>query len=137
MIAWMRTYSEGNGEDGVGTELALVGGAVELHHLVVDGLLLDRVHALDGRGNDGLDVLNRLQHTLAEEPGNISPFRGPENSNEMYACCEKNGFFRGSDEPGAEERARAALVLAQAQNEWKAREIPEAESGFSCCSAAR
>jgi hypothetical protein len=67
-----RTYGERNGEDGIGAELGLVGSTVELHHLVVDGLLLDRVHALDGRRNDGLDVLNSLQDTLAEVPATTS-----------------------------------------------------------------
>ena len=59
-------HGERNREDRVGAELGLVRGAVEVDHLLVNRGLLDRVHARDGRGDEGLDVLNSLEHALAE-----------------------------------------------------------------------
>mmetsp|Transcript_59097 Transcript_59097/g.139619 ORF Transcript_59097/g.139619 Transcript_59097/m.139619 type:complete len:444 (+) Transcript_59097:291-1622(+) len=59
-------HREGHREDRVGPELRLVGGPVEVHHLLVDGILLDGVHARDGRRDERLDVLDRLQHALAQ-----------------------------------------------------------------------
>mmetsp|Transcript_59688 Transcript_59688/g.140563 ORF Transcript_59688/g.140563 Transcript_59688/m.140563 type:complete len:374 (-) Transcript_59688:7-1128(-) len=53
-------------EDRVGAELGFVGGAVELDHLVVDGLLLNRVHAGERRADDRLHVLDSLENALAE-----------------------------------------------------------------------
>ena len=52
-------------EDGVGTEAALVGRAVDLHHELVDLGLLRHVHA-DQLGRENLvHVLDGLEHTLA------------------------------------------------------------------------
>lgn len=64
---------EGDGEDGVGAELALVLGAVELlDHVVVDVGLLDGVAALE-RGRDyGVDVVDRLAYALAHEDGLVA-----------------------------------------------------------------
>lgn len=60
--------SHGDTEDGVGTELALVGGAVKLDHEVVDLLLRgDGQLGLDeGGADDVVDVLDGLGDTLAD-----------------------------------------------------------------------
>lgn len=54
-------------KDGVGTELGLVGGTIELVEESIDsGLVLDiEVLLNQSRGNDGVDVLNSLSDTLA------------------------------------------------------------------------
>ena len=61
------SLSDGDGdtENGIGAELALVGGAVELDQEVVDLLLLgDSETRLDELGGDDVvDVRNSLQHT--------------------------------------------------------------------------
>lgn len=56
---------QGDTEDGVGTELALVGSAVELVQEVIDlSLVLDINVLLDESGaNDLVDVLNGLEDT--------------------------------------------------------------------------
>lgn len=58
---------DGDTEDGVGTELGLVGGAVKLDEEVVDGLLVSDLEArLDELGSDDVvDVGNGLGDTLA------------------------------------------------------------------------
>ncbi len=57
---------EGDAEDRVGTELALGGGAVKRQHLVVDSTLVAGAHADDVRGDDLVDVFDRLEDALAE-----------------------------------------------------------------------
>mmetsp|Transcript_39114 Transcript_39114/g.92556 ORF Transcript_39114/g.92556 Transcript_39114/m.92556 type:complete len:501 (+) Transcript_39114:284-1786(+) len=59
-------HGERDGEDGVSAEHRLVGRAVDLDHFLVDALLVGGVHALEGRRDLLLDVLHRLDHTLAE-----------------------------------------------------------------------
>ena len=56
---------EGNTEDGVGTELALVGGSIKLvQELVNLGLVLNVEVLLDeGRANDVVDVLDGVEDT--------------------------------------------------------------------------
>jgi hypothetical protein len=58
-------HGHGDTEDGVGTNLGLVGGAIELVKESVDGgLVLDVKVLLDeGRGNDLVDVGDGLGHT--------------------------------------------------------------------------
>jgi len=57
--------SQGDTEDGVGTELALVGGSIELvQELINLGLVLDIDVLLDdGGGNDLVDVLDGVENT--------------------------------------------------------------------------
>lgn len=61
-------HCNGDTEDGIGTELGLVGGSVELDEEVIDGLLVGDLEAgLDElRGDDVVDVGNGLGDTLAE-----------------------------------------------------------------------
>lgn len=68
-------------EDGVGTELALVGGTIEAVKEGIDlGLVLDIDVLLDqSRANDGVDVLDGLGDTLAGPLG-------------LVAIAEFNGF---------------------------------------------
>lgn len=49
-------HRERSPQDSVGTQLALVRGAVQLQHLSVDALLVGHVHAYEGRA-DHLDVI--------------------------------------------------------------------------------
>lgn len=61
-------------EDGVGTKLGLVGGAIEVIEELVDlGLVLDIDVLLDDRGSDDrVDVLDSLQDTLASPLGLVA-----------------------------------------------------------------
>jgi hypothetical protein len=61
-------------EDGVGTKLGLVGGAIEVIEELVDlGLVLDVDVLLDDRGSDDLvDVLDSLENTLASPMGLVA-----------------------------------------------------------------
>ena len=63
--AGLRTR-EGHTEDGVGAETGLVRGAVELDEQLVDGGLVEDVHALQRLSDLDVDVLNCLEHALAE-----------------------------------------------------------------------
>ena len=56
---------QGDAEDGVGAELALVGGAVELDHELVETALVGGVEADDLGGDDVVDVVDGLLHSLA------------------------------------------------------------------------
>ena len=58
--------SQGDTEDGIGTELALGGCAVEGKHLIVESALVEHAVTLQGGSDDGVDILNSLQRTLAE-----------------------------------------------------------------------
>ena len=60
-------HGHGDGENGVGAELGLGLGAIELDHRAVDADLIDRIHADDGRGDDGLDVVDGGLDALAQE----------------------------------------------------------------------
>ncbi len=55
-----------DGEDRVGAELALVGRAVELEQALIDRRLIERAQADDCRTELLVDVLDGLQHALAE-----------------------------------------------------------------------
>ncbi len=60
--------SERDGEDGVGAEASLVLGTIELDHLLIDTLLVARVHTEHGRLEDGVDVVDSLEHAFAQIP---------------------------------------------------------------------
>ena len=62
---------QGDAEDGVGTEVGLVGGAIELEEELVDlGLVLDVDVLLDDGGANGLvDVLDGLEDTYTLSAG--------------------------------------------------------------------
>jgi hypothetical protein len=66
--------SEADTENGVGSQLGLVGGSVEVDEELVDfSLVLDVGDLLDGgRGNDLIDVLDRLENTLATPLGLVT-----------------------------------------------------------------
>ena len=55
-----------DGEDGVGSELALVGGAVEFAHDGIEFALVAGVHALEFGGDDLVDVVDGLENALAD-----------------------------------------------------------------------
>lgn len=65
---------QGDTEDGVGTELGLVGGAVQLVQEFVDlGLVLDiEVLSDEGRADDLVDVLDGLLNTLSAPLGLVT-----------------------------------------------------------------
>ena len=56
----------GDGEDGIRAQLALVGGAVERDHGLVDEALIGGVHAFELGGDHGFHVGDGLQHAFAE-----------------------------------------------------------------------
>ena len=56
---------QGGSEDGVGAELALVVGSVELEHAVINGVDVSDVHTDEVGSNNGLDVVDGLGHSLA------------------------------------------------------------------------
>ena len=55
-----------DGEDGVGAELGLGFGAVELEHDAVNGQLVERIHAAEGREDFLGDILDRFGDAFAE-----------------------------------------------------------------------
>ena len=59
--------SERNTQDGIGTKLSLVGGAVEGSQEVVDGGLVLDVEVLfdQSRGDDLVDILDGLEDTFS------------------------------------------------------------------------
>jgi len=61
-----------DGEDGVGTKLALVVSAIKGLHGIVNGDLVDRVHANNAAGNDGVNVVNGLEDRLAKVLGLVA-----------------------------------------------------------------
>ena len=56
----------GDRQNGVGSQAALGGGAVQFAHQPVQGHLLRRVEALELGGDDFVDVLHRLQHPFSQ-----------------------------------------------------------------------
>jgi hypothetical protein len=66
--------SQTDTEDGIGTKLGLVGGAIEAVKELVDcGLVLDVEVLLDqSGGNDGVDVLDSLGDALATPLGLVA-----------------------------------------------------------------
>src|SRR5699024_11246889 len=63
---------QGYAQDRVCAELGLVRGAVRLDHGLVDGLLVERVHADDGLSDLAVDSVNSLQNALAIVAGLIA-----------------------------------------------------------------
>jgi hypothetical protein len=60
---------QGDTQNGVGAEAALVRGAVQVDHCLVDLALVHRVHALDALSDLRVDVVHRVQDSLALAPG--------------------------------------------------------------------
>ena len=58
--------SHGDGQDGIGAELAFVGGSIERVHGLIDEALVGGVHAFEFRGNDGFNIGHGLQNAFAE-----------------------------------------------------------------------
>ena len=56
---------QGRAQDGVGTQAGLVGGAVQVDQGLVDGGLIQDIHADQALGDLGVDVLHSLFHALA------------------------------------------------------------------------
>ena len=59
-------HGQGAAQDGVGTQAGLVGGAVQLDHGLVDGHLVQGVHADEALGQLGVHVGHGLLHALAQ-----------------------------------------------------------------------
>ena len=59
-------HGQRDAQDGVGAQLALVFGAVQLDHAHVDADLVDGVHADQVFGDDVVDVVDGLEDALAE-----------------------------------------------------------------------
>ena len=58
---------ERHAQQGVGAQLALGRRAVDLDHPAIEGGLVGGLHPRDGRGEDGVHVLHRLEDPLAAE----------------------------------------------------------------------
>ena len=58
-------HGERYAEDGVGAEVALGVGAVELEHFLVDGNLVQSAHAAESLGDGAVDIGRCLEHALA------------------------------------------------------------------------
>ena len=85
---------EADTEDGIGTEVGLVGGSVELDEELVDlGLVLDVDVLLDqGGGDDLIDVLDGLEDTLAEPLGLVTV---TELASFVLACWLRKKKIKG------------------------------------------
>ena len=59
------SHSQRNTEDGIGTQIRLGLGTVELQHLIIDGTLLQGRKANQSRTNHLIHILHGLQDTLA------------------------------------------------------------------------
>ncbi len=57
---------DGDGQNGVGTQLGFVLGAVGVDHGLVDGVDVGSIHADDSISDDGVDVLHGLGDALAQ-----------------------------------------------------------------------
>jgi len=92
--------AHGDTEDGVGTELALVGGTVDINHHLIDLSLLGDIHADELGGEDGVDVVNSLENTLAHVDGLIAITK-------LTSLIDTSGGTRG------DTRAEEALLSLQ------------------------
>ena len=63
---------DGDSQDGIGAQVALVLGAVGFDHRSVDGVNIGSVHAQQGVVDDGIDVFDRLLHALAQIAGLVA-----------------------------------------------------------------
>ena len=57
---------QGSAQNGVGAQLGLVGGAVQLDEGLVDGGLIQHIHAHQALGDVGVHVLHGGEHALAQ-----------------------------------------------------------------------
>ena len=57
---------EGYTQNGIGTQSALVGGSVQIHHNLIDAGLLQYIFADQGRGDFAADILHCLGNTLSK-----------------------------------------------------------------------
>ena len=63
---------EGNAEDGVGTEIALVGSGIQFNHTGINGSLVGNFHSHNLFSDILVDMVHSLQNTFAEEYGFIT-----------------------------------------------------------------
>ncbi len=80
----------GNAEHGVGSELALVFGTVELDHGAVDLHLFEGIHPADFGGDDVVDVLDGLGDALAEVSG-LVPVAKFDGLVDTRGCSGRHG----------------------------------------------
>ena len=57
--------SHGNTKDSISAKAALVRCAIKLDHSAVDSDLIKRIHTLDSRCDDVVDIVDSLEDTLA------------------------------------------------------------------------
>jgi hypothetical protein len=107
---------EGDGEQGVGAEFALIRSAIELEESAVDGDLVDGVVSLEFWGNDFCDILDGLKDAFAEVNVFVSVaefdglvFAGAgatgNGGGSDVASGEKHIDFNGGVAPGVEDLA--------------------------------
>jgi len=110
-----------NGEDRIRPEFALVVGAVEPYHRVVDEGLIYDVESLQLRRNDFVNVLDRRQYALALEPGLVSVPQlkglsfarrctGGHYCARQYSALENHLRLNGWITPAVEHFSREHLV---------------------------
>ena len=90
---------ERNTKDGVGTELALSGSAIESDHLVVEGALIEHTITLECGSDDGVDILNSLQNAFAQVAVlvAIAEFKSLVltcRSTRWHSCTTENTIFQ-------------------------------------------
>ena len=73
---------QGHAEDGVGAQTALVRGAVELDHGLIESALIGSVHADDLRSDLLVHGLDGVEHTLAlvNSQASASPVEAPDGT---------------------------------------------------------
>ncbi len=99
--------SQGDAEDGVGAETALVRGAVELDHGLVEGTLVGSVHADDLRSDLFVHGLDGVENTLALVHGLVA-----------IAAFPSLGFTSGST---GRDEAQALSTVFGVENDLNGR----------------
>ena len=92
---------QGRAQDGVGTQAGLVGGAVQVDQGLVDGGLIQDIHADQALGDLGVDVLHSLFHALAVVAGLVAVTQ--------LASLEDTGRSTGRNSSAAHVCAGVAL----------------------------
>ena len=62
---------QGHRQNGVGSQLRLILGAVQLQHYLIQGLLIRRIMPQQGLSDLGVHILNSLQYTLTQVTGRV------------------------------------------------------------------
>jgi hypothetical protein len=112
-------HGHGDGQHGVGAQAALVVGAVQVDQGLVEEGLLGGVQAQHGFGDFGVDVLDGLEHALAQVAA-------------LVAVTQLDGFARAGGAPRARRRGPSRPIPAARRiRRWGCRGCP-ALRGLRC-----